>query len=356
MPHERLPNCHPACAVEPLRAGIVGDTATSCGITVHSTSPVLALCRALIAAGHDPGLALGAYRGNVLALRVRTIGEAAALEVRPARNSGAPVFIRRGSARAGAPVRQNEAPRIPVPPRRPAAQGARAHAAPRHARENMEATMTVTIKQEKTMTTDERLRTVAAEMFYIETRRGWIAHSANPKITEQAYIERFIATNKDSDIDELEENADLVRPSNMPTAHEQKIYSDVFDALTRRLIETGADAARAWRMVRRWEWFSSNSVDDRGHETCRDWMDPEVVRLLDLSLHVRYGTPQSASCKCAACDELREEVARAMTDNTTTPPAPRLATGSCSPSTRPAGAQDAAAAAGRCARSQLRRW
>jgi len=34
-------------------------------------------------------------------------------------------------------------------------------------------------------------------------------------------------------------------------------------------------------MIRNWYKFSSNSMDDRGHETCRDWMDAEVVRLLD---------------------------------------------------------------------------
>ena len=40
-------------------------------------------------------------------------------------------------------------------------------------------------------------------------------------------------------------------------------------------------AERAQTMIDNWYYFSSNSVDDRGHETCRDWMDPEIVRLLD---------------------------------------------------------------------------
>src|SRR6516164_9622984 len=44
-------------------------------------TPVLALCRELIAAGHDPSRPLHAYRDGVLALRIRSIGEAARLRV-----------------------------------------------------------------------------------------------------------------------------------------------------------------------------------------------------------------------------------------------------------------------------------
>jgi ribosomal protein L19 len=40
---------------------------------------VLDLCRALVAAGHDPATPLRAYRGAVLCLMVRSIGEAAKL-------------------------------------------------------------------------------------------------------------------------------------------------------------------------------------------------------------------------------------------------------------------------------------
>jgi hypothetical protein len=42
---------------------------------------VCALCRRLIDAGHDPALPLEVYRGSTLALRVRSIGEAAGLTV-----------------------------------------------------------------------------------------------------------------------------------------------------------------------------------------------------------------------------------------------------------------------------------
>jgi hypothetical protein len=65
---------------------------------------------------------------------------------------------------------------------------------------------------------------------------------------------------------------------------------EVFDALVQRLLASGEDqstvAERAQRMIDGWYYFSSNSVDDRGHETCRDWMDLEIVRLLDESITI----------------------------------------------------------------------
>jgi len=48
---------------------------------VTTSAPVLELCRALVAAGHDPASRLDAYRGDVLCLQVRSIGEAARLEI-----------------------------------------------------------------------------------------------------------------------------------------------------------------------------------------------------------------------------------------------------------------------------------
>jgi hypothetical protein len=42
---------------------------------------VFALCRALVTAGHDPNRPLHAYRGDVLCLRVRSIGEGARLTI-----------------------------------------------------------------------------------------------------------------------------------------------------------------------------------------------------------------------------------------------------------------------------------
>jgi hypothetical protein len=73
------------------------------GITVRSTAPVLALCRELLAAGLDPDAAVEAYRAGTLALRVRTIGEGARLELN-AKGTG---FVVQAVRRAS-PVRQND--------------------------------------------------------------------------------------------------------------------------------------------------------------------------------------------------------------------------------------------------------
>jgi hypothetical protein len=87
-----------------IRADLIGsDTCTAFGITSGSSSPVLALCRALIEAGYDPSTPLEAYRGNTLALRIRSIGEAATLEV-SGEGTG---FRRRRQPDAGPPMRQN---------------------------------------------------------------------------------------------------------------------------------------------------------------------------------------------------------------------------------------------------------
>ena len=70
-----------------IRADLIGsDTCIALGLAINSSSPVLALCRALVESGHDTAIALDAYRG-VLCLRVRSIGDAAALEVN-ARGTG----------------------------------------------------------------------------------------------------------------------------------------------------------------------------------------------------------------------------------------------------------------------------
>jgi hypothetical protein len=58
-------------------------TATALDLVARNTSPVIALCRKLIEAGHDPDRPLEAFRGSTLCLRIRSIGEAAELEVSP---------------------------------------------------------------------------------------------------------------------------------------------------------------------------------------------------------------------------------------------------------------------------------
>jgi hypothetical protein len=65
-----------------IRAELIrGDTCTALGIVAEANTPVLQLCRKLIAAGHDPATRLEAYRGDVLSLGVRSLGEAAQLEI-----------------------------------------------------------------------------------------------------------------------------------------------------------------------------------------------------------------------------------------------------------------------------------
>jgi hypothetical protein len=67
-----------------IRTELTGlSQATAAGIAVTGRhAPTLSLCRALIEAGHDPAAPLEAYRGTTLCLRVRSIGEGAALTVR----------------------------------------------------------------------------------------------------------------------------------------------------------------------------------------------------------------------------------------------------------------------------------
>jgi hypothetical protein len=81
-----------------VRAELAGDdTCSALGITATSSSPVLALCRKLVDAGHNPATPLEAWRGNVLCLRIHSIGKLARLEV----GSGGTGFIGRREPRRG---------------------------------------------------------------------------------------------------------------------------------------------------------------------------------------------------------------------------------------------------------------
>ena len=63
-------------------AELIGsNTCTAAGVTVVDHAPVLASCRVLVTAGQDPNRPLHAYRGGVLCLCVRSIGEGARLTV-----------------------------------------------------------------------------------------------------------------------------------------------------------------------------------------------------------------------------------------------------------------------------------
>jgi hypothetical protein len=95
----------------PLRAALSGKHCVAEGIYARGSAPILALCRALIAAGHDPDRALHVYRGSTPAVVVGAIGKAAKLTVEDD-SRGRPRF-RRWRDRTGgtAPhVRQNAQP------------------------------------------------------------------------------------------------------------------------------------------------------------------------------------------------------------------------------------------------------
>ncbi|HYI26319.1 MAG TPA: hypothetical protein VD863_00555, partial [Bradyrhizobium sp.] len=86
-----------------IRAELTGSNQVAAAdITVTSTTPVLLLCRQLLAAGLNPDQAVDVFRGATLALRVRSIGEAARLEIagdgvgfRPSRQPDAAPPIRK---------------------------------------------------------------------------------------------------------------------------------------------------------------------------------------------------------------------------------------------------------------------
>jgi hypothetical protein len=59
----------------PIAAVLVGNECTSDSIRGRGAAPSLALCRALVGAGYDPGRPLHVYRGEVLSFIVRSIGE-----------------------------------------------------------------------------------------------------------------------------------------------------------------------------------------------------------------------------------------------------------------------------------------
>jgi hypothetical protein len=87
-----------SCAI---RAELIGSsTCTAAGITARGS--VLALCQLLVQAGFNPDRPLHAYRGAMLCLIVRSIGDAAGLEI----NTKGTGFVRHRAVRAGPPMRQ----------------------------------------------------------------------------------------------------------------------------------------------------------------------------------------------------------------------------------------------------------
>ena len=77
-----------------VRAELIGaDTCTAAGLTVRGNAAALAICRKLIAAGHDPDSGLDVYRNGVLSLRIRSIAAGAGIDVQDD-NRGVPLFTR----------------------------------------------------------------------------------------------------------------------------------------------------------------------------------------------------------------------------------------------------------------------
>jgi hypothetical protein len=88
----------------PIRSELIGDnTCTTAGLIARGSAPVLALARLLIEAGHDSNRPLHAFRGDILALTIRSIGEGARLRI-ATHGVG---FERLPECTGGPPVRQN---------------------------------------------------------------------------------------------------------------------------------------------------------------------------------------------------------------------------------------------------------
>ena len=95
-------------SIAAIRAELTGsDCCSAIGIVVRSTAPVLALCRLLVEAGHDPATQLEAWRGDVLCLLIRSIGDGVALRI----GTHGVGFERLPECTVALPVRQNEVTR-----------------------------------------------------------------------------------------------------------------------------------------------------------------------------------------------------------------------------------------------------
>jgi hypothetical protein len=106
-----------------IRAELSGaDTCSARGITVKCESPVLALCRKLIDAGHNPATPLEVYRGDVLALRIRSIGQGAQLQIN---GNTRLVFAGASKRRTASPMPSVASPSIEPPePNEPTGEAA----------------------------------------------------------------------------------------------------------------------------------------------------------------------------------------------------------------------------------------
>jgi hypothetical protein len=85
-----------------IHAKLFGSNVCSAaGFTSRGTTPILNMCRRLLAAGYDPDSPLQCHRGDVLALTVVSIGQGAEVEL----NSHGTAFVAFRGRRAASPVR-----------------------------------------------------------------------------------------------------------------------------------------------------------------------------------------------------------------------------------------------------------
>lgn len=109
----------PAQPLQVIRAELSGsDRCSGLGITANCAAPLLGLCRKLIDAGANPATPLEVWRGQVLCLRVRTIGDGALLTVENDRH-GRPRFRRwrsRGKGYGAGALKRRLKPAISLQP------------------------------------------------------------------------------------------------------------------------------------------------------------------------------------------------------------------------------------------------
>lgn len=101
-----------ALNTQAIRAELWGsDRCRALGIAVRAPSPILKMCRRLLAAGVDPARPLHAYRDAMLCLIVRSIGVAAGREI-SSKGSG---FVRHRAVRTASPIAPLARPAVPRP-------------------------------------------------------------------------------------------------------------------------------------------------------------------------------------------------------------------------------------------------
>jgi hypothetical protein len=91
------------------------DTSEADGFTAVGYAPALDLCRLLVAAGHDPATPMRVFRDGVLSLRIRSIGEGAALCVEDGK-IGRPRFAKRRVRSTGTAPQINQTVGVAISP------------------------------------------------------------------------------------------------------------------------------------------------------------------------------------------------------------------------------------------------